>query len=55
MKQKNTPAGGRPGRGKSGESNRPHYTSLRFRLQAVDAFFLPLLFIVDRVVWEVLA
>ena len=35
------------------EPNRPHYTSLRFRLQAVDAFFLPLLFIVDRVVGEV--
>ena len=53
MRQKNTPAGGRPGRGKSGESNRPHYTSLRFRLQAVDACLLPLVVIVDRAVREV--
>jgi hypothetical protein len=55
VEQKNTPAGGRPGTGKSGESNHPYNTTLWSRLQAVDAFFLPLLFIVERVVREVLA
>jgi len=54
MRQKNTPAGGRPGRGKSGASNRPYNTTLWSRLQAVDAFFLPLLFIVERAVKAVM-
>ena len=47
---KEAPAGGRPGRGKSGETNRSHYTLLWFRLQAVEAHLLPFLIIVDRVV-----
>ena len=51
---KNTPAGGRPGRGKSGESNRPHYTSLRFRLQAIEGHLLPFLIIVERAVKAVM-
>ena len=50
---KEAPAGGRPGRGKSGETNRPHYTTLWCRLQAVDACLLPLVVIVDRAVREV--
>ena len=54
MRQKNTPAGGRPGRGKSGESNRPHYTPPWRRLQAIDAYLLPLIVIVDRVVKAVM-
>jgi hypothetical protein len=54
MRQKNTPAGGRPGRGKSGESNRPHYTSLRFRLQAIEGHLLPFLIIVERAVKAVM-
>ena len=54
MRQKNTPAGGRPGRGKSGESNRPHYTTLWCRLQAIEGHLLPLIVIVDRVVKAVM-
>ena len=54
MRQKNTPAGGRPGRGKSGESNRPHYTSLRFRLQAIEGHLLSFLIIVERAVKAVM-
>ena len=50
---KDAPAGGRPGRGKSGESNRPHYTSLRFRLQAIEGHLPLLLIFVERVVREV--
>jgi hypothetical protein len=53
MRQKNTPAGGRPGRGKSGESNRPHYTSLRFRLQAIEGHLLLILIFIEQVVREV--
>ena len=52
--KKEAPAGGRPGRGKSGESNRPHYTSLRFRLQAIEGHLLPLIVIVERVVKAVM-
>lgn len=53
MKQKNTPAGGRPGRGKNGESNRPHYTSLRSRLQAIEERLLLILIFIEQVVREV--
>lgn len=54
MENKNTPAGGRPGRGKSGESNRPHYTLLWSRLQAIEeGHLLPFLIIVERAVGEV--
>lgn len=50
MENKNARAGGQPGTGKSGESNRPHYTSLWFRLQAVDSLLLLILIFVERVV-----
>lgn len=53
MRNKNTPAGGRPDRGESGESNRPQYTSLWFRLQGIESCLLPLIVIVERVVREV--
>jgi hypothetical protein len=53
MENKNTPAGGRPGRGKSGESNRPYNTTLWSRLQAVEGRLLPLIVIVERVAREV--
>ncbi len=53
MENKNARPGGRPGTGKSGESNRPHYTTLWFRLQAIEGHLLPLLIVVDRVVGEV--
>ena len=53
MKQKNTPAGGRPGRGESGESNHAQYTSLWFRLQAIEGHLLLILIFVERVVREV--
>ena len=42
------------GQGKSGESNRPHYTSLRFRLQAIEGHLLPFLIIVERAVKAVM-
>ena len=54
MRNKNTPAGGRPGRGKSGASNRPHYTPPWRRLQAIEGHLLPLIVIVDRVVKAVM-
>ena len=50
MRQKNTPAGGRPGRGKKENLKRLHYTTLWHRLQAIDACLLPLIVTVDRVV-----
>lgn len=53
MENKNARAGGQPGTGKSGESNRPHYTSLWFRLQAIEGHLLLLLIFVERVVREV--
>lgn len=53
MGNKNARAGGQPGTGKSGESNRPHYTSLWFRLQAIEGHLLLLLIFVERVVREV--
>ena len=49
MENKNARPGGRPGTG-NGETNRPHYTLLWSRLQAVEAHLLPLIVIVDRVV-----
>ena len=52
MENKNARPGGRPGTG-NGETNRPHCTSLWFRLQVVEAHLLPFLIIVDRVVGEV--
>ena len=52
---KEAPAGGRPGRGKSGESNRPHYTLLWSRLQAIEeGHLLPFLIIVERAVKAVM-
>ena len=55
MRQKNTPAGGRPGRGKSGASNRPHYTPLWFRLQVIEVHLLLILIFIEQVVREVCA
>ena len=54
MENKNARPGGRPGTGKSGESNRPHYTTLWFRLQAIEGHLLPFLIIVERAVKAVM-
>ena len=53
MENKNARAGGQPGTGKSGESNHAQYTSLWFRLQAIEGHLLLLLIFVERVVREV--
>lgn len=50
MENKNARAGGQPGTGKSGESNRPHYTNLWCRLQGIESCLLLLLIFVERVV-----
>ena len=53
MENKNARPGGRPGTG-NGETNRLNYTSLRFRLQAIEGHLLPLIVIVERVVKAVM-
>ena len=40
MENKNARAGGQPGTGKSGVSNRPYNTTLWFRLHAIEGHLL---------------
>ena len=53
MRQKNTPAGGRPDRGEVGASNRLNCTTLWCRLQAIEGHLLLILIFIEQVVREV--
>lgn len=50
MRQKNTPAGGRPDRGKSEKTNHSLYTLLLPCLQVIEGHPLPILILAERVV-----